>query len=62
MLEKKLRKYVGGRKNFMKKKNWKNCKGNMKETTLKNSMRVYERSGKASNQELLCVEINKGLW
>jgi hypothetical protein len=37
ILEKKLGKYVGGRKNFMKKKkNWKNCKGNIKESTLKN--------------------------
>jgi hypothetical protein len=61
MLEKKLGKYVGGRENFTK-KNWKNCKRNITEITLKNSMRVYERSRKASSQELLCVEINKGLW
>jgi hypothetical protein len=60
MLEKKLGKYVGGRKRF-KKKNWKNCKRNIKGTMLKNSMRVYEISGKAFIQELLCVEINKGL-
>jgi hypothetical protein len=35
MLENKIGKYVGGRKNFTKKKNWKNYKGNIKESTQK---------------------------
>jgi hypothetical protein len=30
ILEKKLGKYVGGRKHFTMKKNWKNCKRNIK--------------------------------